>query len=315
MPDTDITRNRRLLLAKQLHSHGLDHSHLRSPLDKMIAVHNFHNAVELTLRAIMLEHEIRTERELNVDFETLLNEFDQFKPFRDRGWRLPYRRELRTLNAVRNLVQHHGHEPEESAMEEWRVFSKRFLTKAFTQYFSVDFKNLSPLDLIGDSRLKNVLRIHRQHIEASDWSGSACVNKYAFELASVSLHTQLPAGDSSWTFFASIRNVRDLGLEELVRKVEARIADVEHYATFLFAGGQPADLMRYKKIHVFVHLTESGKPIFDHSGPEVSEEEACWLHSFVTETIVRWQSSGLTLGVPEWLESGCDEFIEEAKQA
>jgi len=58
------TRNRRLLLAKQLHAHALDHSGYGSVLDKMIAVHNFHNAVEITLRAIALEHEVRVEREL-----------------------------------------------------------------------------------------------------------------------------------------------------------------------------------------------------------------------------------------------------------
>jgi hypothetical protein len=58
-------RIRRLMLAKQLYEHALDHSRTGAAVDKMIAIHNFHNAIEIVLRAILLEHEIRVERELN----------------------------------------------------------------------------------------------------------------------------------------------------------------------------------------------------------------------------------------------------------
>src|SRR5262245_8036487 len=133
-PRTDEATFRRLLLAKRLHAHGLDHARMFSALDKMIAVHSLHNAIEVTLRAIVLTHEIRAERELNIDFETLLNSVDQFPEFRQKGERLPYRQELRKLNSVRNLVQHHGHEPETSTMEEWRILSTRFLGRALKQY-------------------------------------------------------------------------------------------------------------------------------------------------------------------------------------
>ena len=71
--DRKTTRLRRLMLAKQLYEHALDHSRTGAAADKMIAVHNFHNAIEIVLRAILLEHEIRVERELNIDFEQMLN--------------------------------------------------------------------------------------------------------------------------------------------------------------------------------------------------------------------------------------------------
>jgi hypothetical protein len=117
---------RRLLLAKQLYLHGLKHSRNPGALNKMIAIHNFHNAIETTLRAIFLHYEIRAEKQLNIEFESMLNEIDNNEAFKEKGKRLPYRQEMRNLNQIRNLVQHHVHEPEGSAMEDWRVFTSRF---------------------------------------------------------------------------------------------------------------------------------------------------------------------------------------------
>jgi hypothetical protein len=106
MPDLDPATFRRLLLAKELYFHAAEHSHQAGAINKMIAVHNFHNAAEVTLRGIALLYEIWPERELNVDFETLLNAIDQAPKFKSDGKRLPYRQELRKLNSVRNLVLH-----------------------------------------------------------------------------------------------------------------------------------------------------------------------------------------------------------------
>src|SRR5580765_5661390 len=65
---------RRLLLAKQLYQHAIGHAATPGALNKMIAVHNFHNSIEITLRAVLLEYGIRKDRELNIDFEALMND-------------------------------------------------------------------------------------------------------------------------------------------------------------------------------------------------------------------------------------------------
>ena len=80
--EKQATARRRLLLAKQFYEHAMDHSRGGDALGKMIAVHNFHNAIEIVLRAIMLEHEIRPTRELNLNFESLMGEIDQFEKFK-----------------------------------------------------------------------------------------------------------------------------------------------------------------------------------------------------------------------------------------
>jgi len=305
------TRNRRLLLAKQLYAHALDHSGYGSVLDKMIAVHNFHNAVEITLRAIALEHEVRVERELNIDFESLLNEIDRFEPFRSKGERLPYRQELRKLNSVRNLVQHHAHEPEGSTMDEWRVFSKRFLSKAFKQYFGVDFEALSPVDLIGDPRLRRILQLSERLNGRSAWDDATCADKLAFQFAMMSLRADLPAGQSSWAFFAGGRSVRGLGLDDLLKKVDKRFEELEQYTVVLASGVTPGAYARFTRAKIFVHIMESGAPIFDRAMgfASMTREESEWIHEFVVQTIVRWQNAGLRPTVPSWQEEGCDAFL------
>jgi len=83
------------LLAKQLLIHGFNHSERPGALNKMIAVHNFHNAVEVALRCIFLKYEIRGEKQLNIEFGAMLNDIDNHQLFRDKGIKLPYRQELR----------------------------------------------------------------------------------------------------------------------------------------------------------------------------------------------------------------------------
>jgi len=140
---------RRLILSKQLYLHGLEHSNTSGDLNKMIAIHNFHNAIEISLRSIILAYEIRAEKQLNIDFETMLNEIDNYNKFKEKEMKLPYRQELRNLNQLRNMVQHHAVIPESSTMDDWRVFTKRFLSKAFEQYFNNEFDKISYIMTFG----------------------------------------------------------------------------------------------------------------------------------------------------------------------
>jgi len=97
------TTFRRLLLAKQLFLHGIDHSEKAGSLNKMIAIHNLHNAVEIVLRAIFLHFEIRPEKELNIGFENMLAEIDRYSDFKSQDIKLPYRQEMRNLNKYATL--------------------------------------------------------------------------------------------------------------------------------------------------------------------------------------------------------------------
>lgn len=133
MASSDVDRlcTHRLSFAKRMYLHGVEHSSRRDLFSQAVAVHHFHAAVETTLKAILLQHEVRTEKEFNIGFDALLNAVDgHFKPKR-----LPWRGEMLKLNDLRNLVQHHAYQPAE-AVEEQRLFARKFLEAAFADYLA-----------------------------------------------------------------------------------------------------------------------------------------------------------------------------------
>lgn len=114
IPETTISLNatdekaraafRRLLLAKQLYLHGLDHSNKAGVLNNMIAVHNLHNAIEIALKAIISHHDIRIDKPpYRINFEDMLQAIDSHPAFKDEEIKLPYRKEVTNLNQYRNL--------------------------------------------------------------------------------------------------------------------------------------------------------------------------------------------------------------------
>ena len=306
------------MLAKQLYEHALDHSRTGAAVDKMIAVHNFHNAIEIVLRAILLEHEIRVERELNIDFEQMLNNIDQFPKFIEKGQRLPYRQELRKLNSVRNLVQHHAHEPENSTMEEWRVFTGRFLTQAIGEYFAENFEALTPLSFIADTRLQRLLVRSRSDQEKLDWSGALIASKLAFEYASSSIEDHLPHGGRIPAFpvESELKTGNwdvDRAVSRTLEKVYTRIADAERLAAMLASGINLADLARYQRTPISVPFSVNGTPHPFLSQKNIIPDDVHWVYTFVVSTIIRWQTAGFDPKVQEWAETGCDKFLADTQ--
>lgn len=314
-PENKPVTLRRLLLAKKFFLHGLDHSNKIGDINKIIAVHNFHNAIEIALKAIVLNYEIRTEKQLNIDFESLLNQIDNHQEFKDQGQRLPYRQEVRNLNQIRNLVQHHGIEPESSTMEDWRVFSKNFLVKIFEEYFGCTFDQLSTITLINDNRLRQLLELASTKISNDAWFESASISKIAFAWGSSNMYESLPSEGSNSKFHATscIRNTRGDGNREILRTIETvfdRIKDVEHLTAILSSG---ISLLDYKKFEAFtppVQFSLGGTP-YIYNKKQILEEHAKWVHEFVINAIVNWQLSGLNPEVPEWALVGFEAVIKD----
>ena len=294
---------RRLLLARQLYLHGLDHSHKAGALNKMIAVHNFHNAAEMVLRAVLLHYHIRTEKQLNLDFESMLNEIDKAPVFTDRNVRLPYRREMVNLNGLRNWVQHHAIEPETSTMEYWRVFTRRFLERACETYFEVDFGVLSPLDMVDDLQLRELLRLGSSNIKKQDFKQSLTLTQIAFELSSQAILAFLPHDQIRSRFVEGFGFVK-------FEEVNEALTKAAYYAALLSSGLSLVDYKRLLSCTPWVQFALGGTPHVQWGNREPDPEEAKWAHDFVTQAIVHWQVLGLAPGIPEWCSEQIRELIE-----
>ena len=228
---------RRLLLAKQMFSHGLEHSLITSPLSKMIAIHNFHNAIEIALRAIFLHFEIRPEKELNIGFENMLGEIDKYPEFKAKGVKLPYRQEMRNLNQVRNLVQHHANEPANSTIEDMKVFSRRFLIKVFANFWGCDFDTLNSLDLISDTNAKKLLSLSSEEMIKRDYKKALTLIETTFYWASRNLFNFLPTNTQYH------HSVEFSHLSDFSRKLVGVLKDVKSDSNEHFSG------LRFRSSH------------------------------------------------------------------
>ncbi|HOP40448.1 MAG TPA: hypothetical protein PLI53_05345 [Geobacteraceae bacterium] len=314
-PENKPVTFRRLLLAKELYLHALEHSTKVGDINKIIAVHNFHNAIEIALKAIVLNYGIRGEKQLNIDFETLLNQIDNYQAFKEQEQRLPYRQEVRNLNQIRNLVQHHGIEPESSTMEDWRVFSKNFLVRIYDEYFGCDFNKISLATLINDCRLRQLLELASDKISSELWLEATAISKIAFLWGANNIYQALPTTGFKNKAYAT-SNIRPKrgdgtrGIAEAIEMLFDRIENAEYFTAFLSSG---ISLLDYKKFEAFTPIVQfmgGGKHTIIAT-KEFDERHAQWVHEFVINTIVKWQVNGLNPEVPEWAIEGFESILNK----
>ncbi len=301
--DSIDPESRRLLLSKQLYLHGVEHSNNMDALGRMIAVHNFHNAVEITLRAIASKYGIDKGKGPINEFERLWNAVDEYPPFKEKKLLLPLRDEVMTLNKLRNLVQDQAMEPPASTMEDLRVFTRRFLQKVFRTYFETDYDELSALYYIRDEKLRQLLASSLALISESNPRKSVALAKLAFEYASDAVQPFLPKeeierlhGDAEY-------------LQPIVDHIYEKSRWAQKYAVLLWTGISPVDYKRFESGTSHFSFGHNGH-LFSDAYFHPDDKEARWIHTFVVGTIVHWQSLGLDPKLSPWQEQYIDNVIK-----
>lgn len=303
---------RRLLLAKQLYLHGVTHSHQEGALNKMIAVHNFHNAIEIVLKAILLHYEIRPHKELNITFDVMLSTIDGYQDFKKNDLKLPYRQQLVVLNQQRNQVQHHAVEPESSMMEEWRVFTHRFLEKVYVIYFELQFISLSALDIVEDNTLESILRESLSSLEANNLKRSLVLAKLAFEWAAEALLKFLPEQQFSGLFSHTTRLHQLDAPKNFFQDLLNMSQEAGFFAVLLWSGISPLEYRQFRSCAdvVQVDFSESGRSYIYWKGHLPNNESIRWVHDFVVGAIVHWQTLGLVANLSKWKAQAAKNLIE-----
>jgi len=135
--------------AKALMNHGKLHLSRgkTSRLDRLLAVHHAHHAVELVLRQKAKEKQVNP-----YDIPTAI------KALKKHGVPIPYERELDELNRTRVLIQHYGQVPDEREAYRLVATSENFMREFCAQSFNVDYGALSMLDIISNDSIRMTLQ-------------------------------------------------------------------------------------------------------------------------------------------------------------
>lgn len=304
---------KRVLLAKEFHLSGIDNAQKKDPLSKMMAVHNFHISIEIAVKSILLKYEIRSEKTLNIDFESMLNEVDQFEKFKSKGIKLPYRQEIRNLNLMRNMVQHHVIEPDESSMDDWRLFSYRFLKRVFNDYFGMDFDRASRISFINDEGLRMYLEKAQEQIDSSDYSSASCLLAGAFEYASISISSFIPKSNSEFIITSRLGHTGSTStIKDAFKETLKRVDEVEHFSVLLASGVSLSDYKKYKDSSPFAQIMLAGNITYQtHAGKVFDKDSTTWQQSFVVNTVIKWQQLGLSPQIPEHLKDAAIKSLIE----
>jgi len=94
-------------------------------------------------------------------------------------------------------------------MEEWRVFTRRALETICEVYFEINFQTLSPLDMIDETNLRNILRVAFSAFDSNRLRDALIIAAISYKLAEKSVLDEIgepalhfvPSFDSnSWNY-------------------------------------------------------------------------------------------------------------------
>lgn len=196
-------------------------------------------------------------------------------------------------------------------MDEWRVFTRLFLEEVYQAYFGLEFANLSPLDMIEDAALKDLLRVSFSSIEEKDFKKSLKFAKIAFQWAADAIWTFLPSEGFLESLSTSLvlREFKDL--KKALKMLLDRSRQAEYHAALLSSGVSLIDYKRFESSTPSVEFSLTFKPWVQWRQTESDEETARWVHNFVVTTIVHWQILGLAPSVPDRFRERTQKLIEE----
>jgi hypothetical protein len=239
----------------------------------------------------------------------MLAEIDKDPEFKRKGIKVPFRQEIRNLNQYRNLVQHHAMVPERSVMDDFRVFTRRFIEKAMPLYFGMSFAEVSRYEFIDNSLLKKLASNAYEKMQAGEFEESICLSAALFVYGSSSITDFLPDEGLNSAFFATsgLREFRDL--TSAIEKTHDRIRNSEKFTALVASGLKLADIKRFRSKTPHVTLAIHGHPWFyARQDAAYEKQDAEWILDYSVACILLWQREGLNPGIREhW--SGAVEFI------
>jgi hypothetical protein len=183
---TQIRNPHQLLLVKQLYEDARLLAEREDSFSHTKAVIFIDLAVETLLNSIVLSFDPdlsinASKGSLDTDRRTLWgNASTALNKVKKK--RLPESREMASLHALRNLVQHNGTEPTKTEVKRYLSAAEVLMKAAFTEAYDIDFLNFRWWDVITNVDLRQLLRESEYALEKGRPDICMVGCKYAHEL-------------------------------------------------------------------------------------------------------------------------------------
>ena len=135
---------KRLLIIKDVFSHGEQHAYFDTKIDRRLAIISFHNSIELFLRCALNSKSTSNDK---LDVMNFGKKIDEFKIKLMKNKEVPYDLKIRDLNNFRNKIYHDYRIPTKEETEEFKVIARLFLEELTQKIFNLNFEDISLFDL------------------------------------------------------------------------------------------------------------------------------------------------------------------------
>ncbi len=168
----DSSLLRRLALAKYFHEQGLSYFALPEPISST-GLLLLHDAVEMVLIVVAEHCEVQGEvRQLPLYWDKLLET--------PSNTRLGFREPIRRFSRCRAQLKHYALFPSKIDMEYFRSIVSEFLSETVSQVFSLEFDQISLLELIADQEVREALQAAKIEYDEHHYCYSLALMQNAF---------------------------------------------------------------------------------------------------------------------------------------
>ncbi|MBU4189963.1 MAG: hypothetical protein KJ886_03075 [Candidatus Thermoplasmatota archaeon] len=281
-----LTKNR-LILIKALYEHGKKHANNGTCLDRMIATHNFDNAIEFLLKSIAVKFEISIKKR-----NKYLNFYDLWKVITEKT-SLPYAEDIFALHDLRNQVQHHSTIPSSESISRFVSCTKEFLVKILKEFFEIEYDKLYLSLLIENEGLQEkVMKIERV-FESGDYK--KCVNLCLGVLTDVTWGTKSIEGIAFsagrlTSFFGAEKELKNITTKEYIKKTYPNNKLAKEVGKALSQLGQSSTCMQFLTLPQKTLFLKLFDTIIKQ---KISKKDAQDSINFVVDVILNWEEIGL----------------------
>jgi len=172
---SDEKMKRRLIYAKYLFLHGQEHARDGTEVSRMIAIHNFDNAVEWILKCVASERGLKPKKGKFFFYDELLDGMRDLLLIVEMG----------ALHDLRNSVQHYGNIPSGEGTIRYMKEAEDFLKNVVKEVFYIEFSELSLASLIEDESIKSLMAEAEKKLEENKYEASIKLSSEAFYLGGI----------------------------------------------------------------------------------------------------------------------------------
>ncbi len=312
MSQIDPPTLKRVVFAKKLYHEAIQRLQIATELDRMIAVHQLDNAIEMVLKCIPTFFKESISRNQERDYANFWQTIDSILS-KHKKPTLPLKQDISRLRDARdNGIQHYGTVVDTSTVQQFSTYVESFLRSVTQDIFGINFDELFMSALISNVKIKPYMEESEKSLARDDFANSMKSSAKAFAVAHLEARKTRPYSKKYTDFFGVLghvtfqQNPRIDGISDFSRLVQDEINDkvIKPMNDFAERIDEELEIIRigvdynlYTKFKAISPLTlftlNSEEPMVHEAKAEnYNKANAVFCYNFVLDTILKLQATG-----------------------